>query len=146
MPWAGCAKENSDWPACKLKKWTDRKDTFLDLRQEERQPNFTFSAVVGRTKKKFDVTPCAHGGTKQKIQDTNSSIAVFSDGLGLAEMMIWCLFVVSLLVLVSAEEDAGGIFTSNSDLQTLLWTEAELIKGMRNYIEAEESKIAQLKE
>lgn len=38
-----------------------------------------------------------------------------------------------------------GIFTSNADLQELLWTEAELVRGMREYIAEEEERLDRLR-
>ncbi len=45
----------------------------------------------------------------------------------------------------SSSSDSDGLFTSNADLQEVLWTEAELVRGMRGYIREEEDRIRKLK-
>ena len=45
----------------------------------------------------------------------------------------------------SSPSASDGLFTSSADLQDLLWTEAELVRGMREYIREEEERIAKLK-
>ncbi len=57
------------------------------------------------------------------------------------------LFAIALLLSphcsLASEDD--GIFTSNADLQDLLWTEAELVRNLRTYIAEEEERIQTLK-
>ncbi len=42
--------------------------------------------------------------------------------------------------------DSGGLFTSNADLQDLLWTEVELVRSMKDYIKKEEQKLDKLRQ
>ena len=44
----------------------------------------------------------------------------------------------------SAESD--GLFTSNADLQHVLWTEAELVRAMRDYVREEEHRLEKIKQ
>jgi hypothetical protein len=55
------------------------------------------------------------------------------------------LVILALSGTDASEGDNDGIFTSNTDLQNLLWTEHELVRGLKEYIEAEEAKIQRLK-
>lgn len=48
--------------------------------------------------------------------------------------------------IVGASTDSDGIFTSNADLQGLLWTEGQLVEQLRQYLAAEEQKISKIKE
>lgn len=58
----------------------------------------------------------------------------------------WALVLVCCLALpFQGLAGDDGIFTSNSDLQSLLTTEAELVKGLQHYIQQEEQKINKLK-
>ena len=43
----------------------------------------------------------------------------------------------------AAEND--GIFTSNADLQSVLYTEAELVRSLHRYLLDEEKKLAKVK-
>ena len=55
------------------------------------------------------------------------------------------LLFISRLPVFLFSEDSEGIFTSNTDLQSLLWTEKELVKSLKEYIKAEELKLEQLR-
>ena len=56
------------------------------------------------------------------------------------------LFLFLCWIPIRAEDSINdGIFTSNSDLQHLLWTEAEVVRGLQQYIHEEELKIEKLK-
>ncbi|XP_059084630.1 prolyl 4-hydroxylase subunit alpha-1-like [Tigriopus californicus] len=60
---------------------------------------------------------------------------------------VWATILVSFLALpFQGLAGDDGIFTSNSDLQGLLTTEAELVKGLQHYIQQEEQKILKLKQ
>ena len=61
-------------------------------------------------------------------------------------MTPFCVVLICLFVISDAGNNDEGIFTSNTDLQNLLSTEAELVKGMHRFIAEEEAKIAKLKE
>ena len=59
------------------------------------------------------------------------------------------LLIVLLPQLSNCEENDEktyeGIFTSNTDLKSLLWTDAELLRGLKSYLLAEENKLEHLK-
>ena len=60
-------------------------------------------------------------------------------------------FISLLLLAILASADSAsdqtyeGIFTSNTDLQSVLYTEAELIKTLNLYIRAEEERLDKLR-
>ena len=59
--------------------------------------------------------------------------------------LIW-IFLVSLFGLVSASSDGtDGLFTSSTDLERLLDTEAELVRALKDYVEKEEDRIIKIK-
>ena len=47
---------------------------------------------------------------------------------------------------LGSEDGSDGLYTSNADLQDLLHTESELVRGMHNYIEEEERRLHKLKQ
>ncbi len=49
------------------------------------------------------------------------------------------------IVVAAGGEDTDGIFTSNTDLQSLLYTEGELVRSLHRYLEDEEKKLQKLK-
>ena len=53
-----------------------------------------------------------------------------------APLLLLCLAAVAS----SAAEYEDGIFTSNADLQDLLYTESQLVAGMNRYIQEEEAR------
>ena len=58
------------------------------------------------------------------------------------------LFFVHFVLLAgysASSDNDEGIFTSNADLQLLLSTEAELVRGLRAYVEAEEAKLDRIR-
>ena len=65
----------------------------------------------------------------------------------------FCLCAVATtIVSAAADADGGaagaendGIFTSNADLQSVLYTEAELVRSLQRYLEDEEKKMAKVK-
>ena len=59
------------------------------------------------------------------------------------------LLILSSLLFISSlvkASDTEGLFTANRDLVDLLLTEAELVKGLKEYIKTEEERIVKLKE
>ena len=66
----------------------------------------------------------------------------------------FCLCAVATTVVSAADAADGGgaagaendgIFTSNADLQSVLYTEAELVRSLHRYLEDEEKKLAKVK-
>ena len=64
----------------------------------------------------------------------------------------FCLCAVATTIVSAADADGGaagaendGIFTSNADLQSVLYTEAELVRSLQRYLEDEEKKMAKVK-
>ena len=75
-------------------------------------------------------------------------------------LMMWpsssiafCLCAAAVATAVSAADVDGaaaaaendGIFTSNADLQSVLYTEAELVRSLHRYLQDEERKLAKVK-
>ena len=64
----------------------------------------------------------------------------------------FCLCAAVATVVSAADVDVtasgaenDGIFTSNADLQSVLYTEAELVRSLQRYLEDEEKKMAKVK-
>ena len=67
----------------------------------------------------------------------------------------FCLCAAAVATVVSASDVDGaasaaaaendGIFTSNADLQSVLYTEAELVRSLHRYLQDEERKLAKVK-
>ena len=67
----------------------------------------------------------------------------------------FCLCAAAVATAVSAADVDGaasaappendGIFTSNADLQSVLYTEAELVRSLHRYLQDEERKLAKVK-
>ena len=56
------------------------------------------------------------------------------------------LLLLCLASVASSAEYEDGIFTSNADLQDLLYTESQLVAGMNRYIQEEEARLDKLKQ
>ncbi|KAK7901890.1 hypothetical protein WMY93_018659 [Mugilogobius chulae] len=57
------------------------------------------------------------------------------------ELLCWCLLLLSSLTSVSAD-----FFTSIGQMTDLLYTEKDLVTSLKDYIKAEENKLAQIKQ
>ena len=62
-------------------------------------------------------------------------------------MDLFVVLLISLLGLSDASSDDGsdGLFTSSSDLESLLDTEAELVRALKDYVKVEEDRIIKIK-
>ena len=62
----------------------------------------------------------------------------------------YCLCAVAATAVSAADDgivtpENDGIFTSNADLQSVLYTEAELVRSLHRYLQDEERKLAKVK-
>lgn len=61
-------------------------------------------------------------------------------------MELLAVLLISLLGLSEASSDGDdGLFTSSSDLESLLDTEAELVRALKDYVKVEEDRIIKIK-
>ena len=61
-------------------------------------------------------------------------------------MELLAVLLISLLGLSEALSDGDdGLFTSSSDLESLLDTEAELVRALKDYVKVEEDRIIKIK-
>ena len=62
-------------------------------------------------------------------------------------MDLFVVLLISFLGLSRASSDDGsdGLFTSSSDLESLLDTEAELVRALKDYVKVEEDRIIKIK-
>ena len=62
-------------------------------------------------------------------------------------MDLLAVLLISLLGLSEASDNDGndGLFTSSSDLESLLDTEAELVRALKDYVKVEEDRIIKIK-
>ena len=61
-------------------------------------------------------------------------------------MELLAVLLISLLGLSEASSDwDDGLFTSSSDLESLLDTEAELVRALKDYVKVEEDRIIKIK-
>ena len=62
-------------------------------------------------------------------------------------MDLFVVLLISFLGLCRASSDDGsdGLFTSSSDLESLLDTEAELVRALKDYVKVEEDRIIKIK-
>ena len=63
-------------------------------------------------------------------------------------MELLAVLLISLLASLSEDSDNDGndgLFTSSSDLESLLDTEAELVRALKDYVKVEEDRIIKIK-
>ena len=60
-------------------------------------------------------------------------------------MLLPLLLLTILVVTPNTALESDGIFTSNADLQGLLWTEGQLLGQLKQYLAEEENKITKIK-
>lgn len=63
-------------------------------------------------------------------------------------MDLLAVLLISLLASLSEASDNDGndgLFTSSSDLESLLDTEAELVRALNDYVKVEEDRIIKIK-
>lgn len=71
----------------------------------------------------------------------SSSIAAFC----LCAAVATVVSAADVDVTASGGAENDGIFTSNADLQSVLYTEAELVRSLHRYLQDEEKKLAKVK-